>query len=258
MEVYMNLNNKVSIITGGTRGIGKAIAIAFKKHGAKVIVASRHIGDEKDELDDSFVDLKIKTDVSVSKDIENLIKTVKEKFNKIDIFVNNAGVSSIGRIWEISEEDFDWNYSVNTKGVFLCSKEVAPIMINQKSGCIINIASRAGKVPVKFQGHYGATKAAVISLTRNFAYELAPYGVRVNAICPGKTDTGMIRSEWEEEVLLRNQTVEQIEQEAVSQIPMGRLVLPEDVANVAIFLASDYSSAMTGQSINVTCGSEMR
>jgi len=254
----MDLNNKVSIITGGSRGIGKAIALAFKKHGAKVIVASRNVGGEKDELDSNLVDLKIKTDVSIAKDVANLIKAVKDKFNRIDILVNNAGVSSIGRIWEISEEDFDWNYSVNTKGVFLCSKEVTPIMINQKSGCIINIASRAGKVPVEFQGHYGATKAAVILLTRNFAAELALYGIRVNAICPGKTDTGMIRGEWGKEVLLRNKNVEQIEKDVISQIPMGRLVYPEDVANVAVFLASDYSSAMTGQAINVTCGLEMR
>lgn len=252
----MNLKGKIAIVTGGNKGIGRAISISLAKHGVEVVVADVNIDNLNNSTGKKF--FGVKTDVSSSREVDNLIKEVMDKFRKIDILVNNAGVSSIGRIWEISEKDFDWNFSINTKGVFLCSKAVVPIMIKQGSGCIINISSRAGKVPVEFQGHYGATKAAVILLTMNFAAELAPFGIRVNAICPGKVNTGMIRAEWEEETKLRNKSIDEIERDVINKIPMKRLVSPEDVAKVVIFLASDYSAAMTGQSINVSCGLEMR
>jgi NAD(P)-dependent dehydrogenase (short-subunit alcohol dehydrogenase family) len=251
----MKLKEKVAVVTGGNQGIGRAIALALKQHEAEVVVADLALNNLETEYGNL---LGVKTDVTSKEDIEKLVNEVLKRFGKIDIFVNNAGISSIGRIWEISDEDFERNLAVNTKGVFMCMKAVTPIMMKQGSGSIINIASRAGKVAVEFQGHYGATKAAVILLTRNFANELAPFGIRVNAICPGKVDTGMIRGEWEKEVSLRGKSVEEIEKDVISQIPMRRLVQPEDVANVAVFLASDYSSAMTGQAINVSCGLEMR
>ncbi len=258
----MRLDGRVAVVTGGDKGIGRAITLALAAHGAQVVIANR---DRELAMETAALTAKVgetaawvKTDVTSSDDVNHLVTKVSEDFGKIDIFVNNSGVSSIGRIWEISEADFDWNYQVNTKGVFLCCKAVAPIMIRQHSGTIINIASRAAKVSVEYQGHYGATKAAVLLLTRNFASELAPYGVRVNAICPGKVDTGMLRGEWDDEVALRGQSVEEIEADIIRRTPMRRLVRPEDVANVTVFMASDYSSAMTGQSINVTCGLEMR
>lgn len=258
----MRLDGKVAVVTGGDKGIGRAITLALAKHGAQVVIANRNreLAMETANLtaEVGATATWVRTDVTSADDVDHLIKTVSEEFGKIDVLVNNAGVSSIGRIWEISEADFDWNYQVNTKGVFLCSRAVAPVMIRQRSGTIINIASRAAKVAVEYQGHYGATKAAVLLLTRNFASELAPFGIRVNAICPGKVDTGMLRGEWEEEVALRGQSVEEIEADIIRRTPMGRLVRPEDVANVTVFMASDYSSAMTGQSINVTCGLEMR
>jgi len=258
----VRLDGKVAVVTGGDKGIGRAITLALARHGADVVIANlnRETALETTRLaSDTGRKLTwVGTDVTKSADVNNLVSAVVDEFGRIDIFVNNSGVSSIGRIWEIDEEDFDRNYRVNTKGVFLCSKAVAPVMIRQRSGNIINIASRAAKVPVEYQGHYGATKAAVLLLTRNFASELAPYGIRVNAICPGKVDTGMLRGEWAEEVELRGMSVEQIEADIIRRTPMGMLVLPEDVANVAVFMASDYSAGMTGQSINVTCGLEMR
>jgi len=166
-------------------------------------------------------------------------------------------VSSTALLVDLKESDWDWILNVNTKGVFLCSKFVAREMIRRKSGKIVNIGSRAARVGLSMYTHYSASKFGVIGLTQSIAQELAPHGINVNAICPGKVDTAMIRREWVWESEVTGVSPEEIEREIVSSIPLGRMAQPEDIAKVAVFLASDYAAYMTGQTLNVTGGLRM-
>ena len=240
----MKLKNKVAIVTGSSRGIGKAIALAFAREGANVVVNYVRSEDEAKEVVKGIEALNstgiaIKADISESKDVENMVNKVIEKFGRIDVLVNNAGIGA--HLLKGSDiEKWDKIMDVNLKGVFLCSQAVAKVMLKQKSGNIINISSIAGIEPGLSSLYYSISKAGVIMLTKCLALELAPY-VRVNSIAPGYVKTPMMTRALSEE-------------EIVKSIPLGRLGTPEDIANVAIFLASSDSDYITGQVIVVDGG----
>lgn len=245
----MKLQNKVAIVTGSGRGIGRAIAIELAKAGANVVVTSRHTEECQEVCDvidaDGGASLCVKCDVSKSDEVKNLVKETVEKFGTVDILVNNAGIVRQKPLTETSEEDWDLTLDVNLKGAFLFCKEVAPIMMEKKSGKIISIASIAGEVGFMNLSAYCASKGGLVNLTRELALELAPYNVQVNAIDPGVIETQMTEGMLEDE---------ESKNGLLAQIPMGRVGQPEEIGKAALFLASDDASYVTGQTLAVDGG----
>lgn len=250
--------NKVVLITGAACGIGKAIALKFAEEGANVVITD--INEEKlkevmKEIEPKTSVLMYTMDVTKSDQIKKVVESVVTKFKRIDVLVNNAGVSTMNWFWKLTEEEWDFNMNVNAKGVWLVSKYVAPYMMKRKNGKIVNIASMAAKIGAPLLAHYSASKFAVLGLTQAMAKELAPYKINVNAVCPGFVKTSMQDREIEWEAKLRNvDDPEKIREEYIKQTPLGRLCYPEDVAKVVLFLASEDSDFLTGQAINVTGG----
>jgi len=238
----MKLKGKVAIVTGAAQGIGRGIALALAKEGARVVVSdiSDKIADVVREIESLGSEaLAAKANVADSKETEGMANAAIKKFGRIDILVNNAGIYPFKPLVEMKEEDWDRVMGVNLKGVFNCTKAFLPKMIEQKSGNIINISSIAGAV-IGYSNlvHYCASKGGVLGFTRAAALELAQYGIRVNAIAPGAVETPGTKVVGEE-------ALKQVEQ----TIPQKRIGQPEDVANLVIFLASDDSSYITGQQI---------
>ncbi len=240
----MGLKGKVAVVTGSGQGIGKEIALTLAREGCKVVVSdlTSKASVVADEIKSSGGEaIVFHCDVSNFYDAENLVKTAMEKFGRIDILVNNAGIYPMKAFADMSEADWDKVISVNLKGNFNCARAAVPHMIKQKYGKIINITSIAGSV-VGFQQlvHYSASKAGITGFTRALALELAPHGINVNAIAPGPVETpgtgmGSMPSEMYEQTR--------------KSIPLGRWGKSEDIANLALFLASDDSSFITGQCI---------
>lgn len=258
----MKLLNKVAIITGGNRGIGKAISLALAREGADIVIVHKGTVGAQEAINAikemGRECLVVKADVSKGNEIDDMVNKTIEKFGRIDILVNNAGIASLSRVTDLEEKEWDTVMNVNAKGVFLCCKAVAKQMIKQgEGGKIINVSSRAGKVGCLFSGHYCASKAAVIGLARTLALELAPHKINVNTICPGIVDTDMAKDSWKTEARLRGITYQEVRDELLSMIPLGRLAQPEDVAKLVVFLASEDADYMTGQSIYVTGGMGM-
>lgn len=239
------LARKVAVITGGARGIGKEIALTFAGEGADIV-----IGDII-EMETVAQDIKslgrevitIKTDVTSKTEVQNLIHTAINNFNKVDILVNNAGITRRASFMEMTEDDWNAVLDVNLKGAFLCSQAAAEHMIKRKYGKIINIASVAGLNAVYVSANYCVSKAGVIQLSKVCARELGPYGINVNAIAPGVVLTDIVYYQ-------RTQAeVEQYVEDREKWAALGRVGTVEDIANVALFLASDESSFITGQVI---------
>ena len=256
----MMLPDKIAIVTGASKGIGRAIALRFAMEGANIIIACRDT-DEGEKIAQMIREmgrkcLVVKCDVSNIQEVEDMVEKTIQKFGRIDILVNNAGVSSMAPMVDLKEKDWDFNMDMNAKGQFLCSRAVAKHMIKQKSGKIINNASLAAKRGARFLAHYSASKFAVLGLTYTMAIELAPYNITVNAVCPGIVETNMIRREWKWEGDLRGITPNEVRKEVLLTIPLGRLAKPEDVAGVIAFLASEDADYITGQAININGGME--
>ncbi len=254
----MSLKGKVAIVTGSGRGIGRAISLRLAKEGANVIIADINIKEAIEvgkEIETSgYHALPIKMDVTSENQVNQMVHTTLDKFKKIDILVNNAGAVIVKPVVELTDKEWDMIIDVNLKGTFLCSKAVAKVMIDQRSGKIINISSTGGKTGNVFFVSYNAAKAGVIGFTRGLAKELAPYKINVNAVCPGIVGTKM----WDyldEEVGKRmNLPKGEILKRNVEEIPLGRIETPEDVAGVVVFLASTDADYITGQAINVSGG----
>jgi meso-butanediol dehydrogenase/(S,S)-butanediol dehydrogenase/diacetyl reductase len=252
--------NQGVVVTGGAAGMGRAIGQAFAEEGAKVIIADidgERVAKTAGELSSSGAKVDSLTcDVTDGAQVEEMINTGNDKLDGIDILVNNAGVITMAQTVDVPEKDWDFVMDVNAKGVFLTTKAVIPGMLDRGGGKIVNIASQAGKRGYKLFAHYCASKAAVIVFSKGVALEVAP-SIRINCVCPGIVNTEMMEREyaWEEE--MTGETKASIQKRWLSGIPMGRFQEPEHIARVVMFLASDDSSEMTGQAINVTGGMVM-
>lgn len=260
----MRLAGKVVLVTGAGQGIGKGIAIRLAQAGANLAVAdiNTNLAEQSAHEIASYGHeaLSVSVDTTDRGQVQAMVNTVVEKLGRIDVAFNNAGVGHNAALLDITEDEWDWMFSVNTKGVFLCIQEEARQMIRQGTGGkIVNTASIAGRHGSAYQAHYSASKFAVIGLTQSSAKALAPYGITVNAMNPGIIDTSMWRNTDRELAEIhrsesgRNYEPGEVTAEVTTQIPLNRVGTPEDVAALAIFLASSDSNYITGQSINV-CG----
>lgn len=242
------LKNKIALITGAGRGIGRAIAIALAKEGAEVVInyngSEERAKEVKQTIEENGGKASIyKCNVSDFEACETMIREIVKEHGHLDILVNNAGITKDGLIMKMKEEDFDRVLNVNLKGTFNTIRHSARQMLKQRSGKIINISSVSGILGNVGQANYAASKAGVIGLTKTMARELGSRGITVNAIAPGFVDTEMT------EVLS-----EEIRENACKQIILGRFGKPEDIANAAVFLASDKADYITGQVISVDGG----
>lgn len=242
----MMLKDKVAIVTGARRGIGRGIAIVLAKEGCNVVVSDINQEDcekvvEEIEKGDAK-GLAIKCDVSSKKEVDNLISKTIEKFGKLDILVNNAGIFPFVPFLEMTEADWDKVLNVNLKSVFLSSQAAAKVM--QKGSKIVNISSIAAFIGFPALAHYCASKGGINSMIRSMALELAPKKININAIAPGSIDTPGASEVSNEEV----------KKQTLAAIPWGRMGSPEDIANIVVFLASDKADYITGQTIIVDGG----
>ncbi|MEM0356929.1 MAG: SDR family oxidoreductase [Candidatus Bathyarchaeia archaeon] len=249
----MRLKNKIALITGAGSGIGQASATLFAKEGAKVAVVDlvKEAGEEtvkmiKDSGGDAIF---IQADVTKAGDVQKMIETTVNRYGRLDILFNNAGVNIMAPITETSEELWDKIININLKGVFLGCKYAVPVMVKQQGGVIINTASTFAWVGALNFSAYCASKGGVLAFTRALALELAPYKIRVNCICPGTIETPLVRQIWE-----KSGKPEEMRESRLKLHPIGRLGKPEDVANAALFLASDEASFITGTALFVDGG----
>jgi 3-oxoacyl-[acyl-carrier protein] reductase len=247
----MRLNNKIAIVTGARRGMGRAIALALAKEGANVVVSDisqedcQKVVDEIEKL--GRKGLALKCDVSSHNDVEDMVKRTVAEFGRVDILVNNAGILTFKPFLELTDEDWDKTLSVNLKGQFLCARAAARVMAKNKWGRIINIASiSSGGCGIAFPliAHYTASKGGVVALTEALALELTSQGINVNAICPGAIDTDMSKGVKEGGQLAQ----------VLARIPKGRLGQPEEIASLAVFLASEESDYISGAAIVIDGG----
>ena len=241
----MNVEDRVAIVTGSGQGIGKGIALALAGAGARVVVNDL-VSERVDEVVAEFSASGLAAvghaaDVATAEGAEGLVAATLDAHGRVDILVNNVGTARDGWLAKMSEEDWDLVLNVNLKSQFLCCRAVAPHMMEQKYGRIINISSRAW-LGGPGQANYAASKGAVISLTRTLALEMARYGITANCIAPALVDTPLFRGLKEE-----------VQERLIKTIPAGRVGTPEDIGNAALFLAADESSYVTGQTLYV-CG----
>ena len=245
----MKLKNKIAIITGAARGIGKAVALEFAKEGAKVIISDVNVKESK-ELVKQIENLGSeavfqKCDVTKKRDIQNLINKTIRKFQKIDILVNCARVFLEKSITEIDEKEWDKLIDTNLKGNFMCIKNVSEHMKKNKKGKIISISSIAGEVGLINSSIYSAANGGIINLTKELAIELSPYKININVVSPGIISVDMMEDQLKSK---------KVRKELMSNIPLGRMGTPQEVADAVVFLASSNSNFITGHNLVVDGG----
>jgi 3-oxoacyl-[acyl-carrier protein] reductase len=246
----LSLEGKVSLITGGARGIGKEIALLFAKNGSEIAICDVNLeqaeetAKEIQALGRGYVAFKV--DITDFNQVQGMVDKILDKYKKIDILINNAGITRDNLVLRMTEEEWDKVIAVNLKGTFACTKVVSKVMLKQRSGKIVNLASIIGIMGNAGQANYAASKAGIIGLTKSVAKELAGRNICVNAIAPGFIKTDMTAK-----------LPEDVQQKMLAVIPLGRFGLPKDVADLALFLSSESSSYITGQVIQVDGGMVM-
>ncbi len=244
----MSLEGQTAIVTGAGRGIGRAIAIRLARDGAKIVVNFSKSADAANDVVGQIYAaggqaIAVKADVAVAADVEQLVSAAKERFERVDILVCNAGITRDKLILRMTEDDWDTVLDTNLKSAFLCAKAVAPGMVKQRSGVIVNVGSIVGTVGGAGQANYSASKAGLVGLTKSLAKELGSRNIRVNTIAPGFIDTEMtqaLKAEYRDVILKR--------------VPLGRFGTGEDVAGVVAFLCSTDSAYVHGEVISMDGG----
>ncbi len=250
------LAGRRALVTGAGTGIGAAIVRALAREGAMVavtdldLVMAQAVADELGNKATAF-----RLDVTDAAETAQVFQAAEEALGGLDLVAANAGISTMNRVVDLSEEEWDSNMAVNAKGIFLSNREaVRRFLASGTKGVIVNTASLAGKTGVPLLAHYAASKFAVVGFTQSLAKEVAEHGIRVNAVCPGFVRTSMQEREIAWEGALRGMTPEEVRAEYVALTPLGRIEEPEDIAEVVVFLASDLSRFLTGESVNATGG----
>ena len=260
-----NLHDRIALITGGAQGLGEAICLRLAREGAHVAVADLNL-ERAEQVAAEIVAqtgrraLAVRVDVTDEAQVEGMVRRTLDEFGRLDVLVSNAGILIAEGVDEFPADRWRAVIEVNLVGYFLCAKHAARVMKAQKSGAIIQINSKSGKQGSYKSSAYAASKFGGIGLTQSVALELAEYGVRVNAVCPGNLlDSPLwVDSLYKQYAKKWGITEEEVRQKYIEQVPMRRGCTYEDVCNVVVFLASDQASYMTGQAINVTGGQEMR
>lgn len=250
------LNGKTALITGGGRGIGRAIALTFARHGARVAVAARtaeQVEQVASEIGDNSIALVC--DVSDPQSVTRMFSDMHERFGDANILVNNAGIAESATLVNTTDELWHRHLSINLSGTFYCTRAALPAMLKKAWGRVINVASIAGKTGAPYIAAYSASKHGVIGLTRSIALEIATTGVTVNAICPGYVDTEMVSRGVEQITKKTGRSAEEALDSLKKMSPQNRLVTPEEVAAIALLLASEEGRGINGQGINVDGGS---
>ncbi|SCL94210.1 3-oxoacyl-[acyl-carrier-protein] reductase [Sporanaerobacter sp. PP17-6a] len=247
----MTINGRNAIVTGGTRGIGRSIALGLARNGVNVAITYISNDDKAKEVIDEIKKFEVKgiavkADISEEKDVKNMVELVLKQFDSVDILINNAGITKDGLLVRMKSEDWDSVINTNLRGTYLVTKAVSKNMIRQKSGIIVNIASVVGLTGNAGQSNYSASKAGIIGFTKTVAKELGGRGIRVNAVAPGFVKTDMT------EILK-----DDVKKKMIDSIPLKRCAEPEDIANAVLFLCSREASYITGQVINVDGGMVM-
>lgn len=245
------LKDCVAIVTGAGQGIGRAIALGVGGEGASVVIAEKDLDNalnvQREVERAGRQGLAVQTDVCREDSIKAMVRRSLDEYGRVDILVNNAGIYPVSSVENMSEDEWDHVIRTNLVGAFLCAREVVPTFLEQGKGRIINITSGTAFRGAKNGAHYAASKAGIIGFTKALALELAPYGITVNSICPGLTDTAQPRGHSTEEELYAK----------AKRIPLGRIGRPEDLIGPAIFLASDGARYVTGQTLLVNGGDVM-
>jgi len=254
----MELQGQIAIVTGAGRGIGRATALELAHLGADIVIAELDAGGA-DKTAALVKDLGrravvVLTDVTRRADLATMVERTRTAFGRIDVLVNNAGIYRAATTLDVTEEHWDAIMTINAKAVFFATQAVLPVMIAQKSGSIVSLASMAGKIGSRTNLPYNVSKAAVISMTKSLALAHAGDGIRVNCVCPGFVETDMWHQVAREQSALLNQTPEEFTRKRQESVPLGRMERPEDVAAVIGFLASPRAGYMTGQALSVDGG----
>lgn len=258
----MLLENKIALITGGGRGLGRNLSLAFAKAGADVVLTGRTLEPlEKTAAEVEALGrraLAVSMDVSDAGSVQQGAGHILSQFDRVDVLVNNAAIGGpSGPLWTLDPKEWQETFDINVNGVFLCCRAFLPSMIEQKSGSIIIIGSMTGKRPLLNRTPYAASKLALVGLARTLAWETGPYGIRVNVISPGPMEGERLKWVFETQAKEEGITVEAARQRMAKASPLTQFVPPDNVAQTAVFLATDAAGSTTGEDINVSAGIAM-
>jgi NAD(P)-dependent dehydrogenase (short-subunit alcohol dehydrogenase family) len=258
----MMLKEKVAVITGGGKGLGRVIALACAREGADLVLASRSI-EALQETREEVVNLGrqalvVPTDIRHEESVRNLAEQALAHFGRIDILVNNTGITGpTAPLWEITPAEWEETFAVNVTGAYLCCRAFLPSMLERRSGCILFISSMTGKRPLFGRSPYAAGKLALVGLARTLAWETGPYGIRVNVISPGPIEGERVERVIRNQALAEGISEGEARRRFTSNSPLGRLVPPGNIADAVVFLASSKAASITGEDLNVSAGTVM-